>query len=282
MKYTLMRIAGIALIVAGIAGLIFSVAGIIVLVQVEKRTEQTVLQKLDLIDQVLATTADGLVVANEMMGQAAGSASTLETTINNVGQSVGDTVPMMDSVGQLLGETLPAAIETAQDTLRSISNSAQLVDDILIVVSSLPFLNLENYNPEVPLSSGFSDVADDLDQIPRTLGSMEQDLATTTKNLGVLEQDFQTMANDIGRVTNSLESAESILVEYQDIVAELQVQVESVRQQVPRWLRLLQLGISLGLVWLGIAQIGLITQGFELIGRGRRGDDLLGGKPSDE
>jgi hypothetical protein len=185
-------------------------------------------------------------------------------------------------VGKLLGETLPATIETAQGTLRSISSSAQLVDDILYVVTSLPLLNLEDYNPEVPLSSGFSDVADDLNQIPKTLGSMEQDLTTATENLGVLQQDFTTMANDIGRVTNSLESAESILAEYQGIVADLQSQVDSIRQRMPQWLRLLQLGISLGLVWLGIAQIGLITQGFELIGRSRRTDDSHGGDTSKE
>ena len=282
MKHTLMRIAGVALIVAGIASLTFSIAGIVVLVQVEKRIEQTIMKQMGLIDQALAATADGLAVANDLMGQAVGTAGTLETTIGNIGQSVGDTVPMVDSVGKLLGETLPATIETAQGTLRSISSSAKLVDDILYVVTSLPFLNLEDYNPEVPLSSGFSDVADDLNQIPETLGSMEQDLTTATENLDVLQQDFTTMADDIGRVTNSLQSAESVLAEYQGIVADLQAQVDSIRQRMPRWLQLLQLGVSLGLVWLDIAQIGLITQGFELIGRSRKPDDSHGGDTSEE
>jgi methyl-accepting chemotaxis protein len=273
MKHTLMRIAGLALVVAGISGLIFSIAGIVVLVQVEKRIEQTILQQVDLIDQALTATADGLALANDLLGQAAGTAGALETTMTNIGQSVGDTVPMVDSVGQLLGETLPATIETAQGTLRSIAGSAQLVDDILYVVTSLPFLNLQDYNPDVPLSLGFEDVAEDLNQIPRALGTMEQDLAVATGNLGVLEQDFSAMANDIGRVTNSLESAESILVEYQEIIADLQTQAASMRERLPGWLRWLQWGISFGLVWLGIAQIGLLTQGFELISRSRRTDD---------
>jgi hypothetical protein len=115
-----------------------------------------------------------------------------------------------------------------------------------------------------------------------TLGLMEQDLATATENLGVLQQDFTTMANDIGRVTNSLNSAESVLTEYQEIVADLKLQLDSIREKVPQWLRLLQLGTSLGLVWLGVAQIGLITQGLELIGRGRKPDDSLGGDTSEE
>ena len=99
---------------------------------------------------------------------------------------------------------------------------------------------------------------------------MEQDLGNASGNLGALEQDFSMMANDIGRVTTNLEGAESVLAEYQDIVADLQAQVAHIREKLPQWLRLLQLGISLGLVWLGIAQIGLITQGFELIGRSRQ------------
>jgi hypothetical protein len=36
---------------------------------------------------------------------------------------------------------------------------------------------------------------------------------------------------------------------------------------------MLRLALSLALVWLGLAQIGLLTQGWELIGRSRRTED---------
>jgi hypothetical protein len=39
---------------------------------------------------------------------------------------------------------------------------------------------------------------------------------------------------------------------------------------LPGWLSVIRLGISLMLIWLGIAQIGLLTQGWELIQRSRK------------
>jgi hypothetical protein len=73
----------------------------------------------------------------------------------------------------------------------------------------------------------------------------------------------------VGQITTSLQSAESVLEEYQEIVADLQEQMSGVRKELPRWLSWMQIGVSLVLIWLGIAQIGLITQGWELVARGR-------------
>lgn len=45
--------------------------------------------------------------------------------------------------------------------------------------------------------------------------------------------------------------------------------VAMLQEGLPRWLAWMRLGFSLVLIWLGIAQIGLLTQGWELMGRGR-------------
>jgi hypothetical protein len=72
--------------------------------------------------------------------------------------------------------------------------------------------------------------------------------------------------DDIGA---SMADAESVLAKYQEIVGELRGEVAKVRRDLPGWLSALRLGISLVLLWLGIAQIGLLTQGWELIQRSR-------------
>ena len=84
-----------------------------------------------------------------------------------------------------------------------------------------------------------------------------------------LEGDFATMAESIAGLTTSLEKGQSVVVQYQDIVGDMQGLVVSVKQGLPQWLRWLRLGLSLVLLWLGIAQIGLLTQGWELIARSR-------------
>ena len=78
------------------------------------------------------------------------------------------------------------------------------------------------------------------------------------------------MAAGISEITTSLENSRDIVAQYQDVVADLQSLVTTVRQGLPDWLRWLRLGLSLVLIWLGIAQIGLFAQGWELIGRSRK------------
>ena len=269
MRNTLIRIAGIALVVAGIAGLIFCLVALVALGQIQDRVESAASEQLDVIDRALAATADGLALVENSLTQATSTVEALETTMAAVGQAIGDTVPTIDSLADFLGEQLPATIGHTQETLRSAATSAQLVDDILGFITVIPLLGTDRYNPEVPLYQGLAEVADSLDGIPTALGTAEQGIATAGANLETLTFDFDQMAAEIGQVAASLEAAGPVLVQYQQVVADLQALVGTVRDGLPRWLGWLRLGLSPALVWLGIAQIGLMTQGWELVGRSR-------------
>jgi len=263
----LTRVGGIVLIAAGVAGLIFSVVGLVVLARVEQRVEPVLMEQMELIDRTLAATADGLAVAETSLAQAVETTESLETTVAGVGQAIGDTGPMVESVADLLDEQLPATIKSTQDALMSVAASAKVVDDVLAVMTAIPFVGTDKYDPETPLQQSLEEVAASLDEIPNSLGAAQEGLTATSGNLEGLEEDFATMADNIGQIATSLESAQSVLVEYQLVVADLQTLAASVRQGLPEWLRLLRLAFSLVLIWLGIAQIGLLTQGWELIGR---------------
>ena len=58
-----------------------------------------------------------------------------------------------------------------------------------------------------------------------------------------------------------MDDAQLVLTQYEDIVADLHEQVSRVRGSLPTWLGWLRLGGTIALVWLGITQIGLISQG---------------------
>lgn len=269
MKRILTRTLGIALVAAGVAGLVFSIIGLIALVRLEPRVESAVMDKVDLVDQTLTAMAEGLALAETSLTQAANAASSLESAMGGVSQAVGDATPTLDLVARFLGEQLPEAIETTQEALRSVATSAQIVDDILLLVTDIPFLGIERYNPEVPLNRTFEEVANSLDKFPASLNAAQDGLEVTIDNLGEMEKDFGAMAEGIGALTTSLRNAESVLTEYQDIVAEFQSLVALVRQGSPGWLRWIHLSISMALIWLGIAQVGLVAQGWGLVGRSR-------------
>jgi hypothetical protein len=272
MKSILTRTLGFALIAAGVAGLVFSILGLVALVRVEQVVGSAAMEQVELVDRTLAATTEGLTLAETSLAQAADAAVSLESAVAGVGETIGDAAPALNSVAEFVGDQLPTAIESTQETLRSVATSARIVDDILMVVTNIPLLGMEQYNPEMPLNVGFQEVANSLERVPVSLSRAQKGLVATIDNLGGLEGDFSAMAGGIGELVTSLEGAQSTLAEYQEVVGELQSLVDSVREGLPGWLQWIRLGISLALIWLGIAQIGLIAQGWELVGRSRHAE----------
>jgi methyl-accepting chemotaxis protein len=268
-KRILVRSAGIALVVAGVSGLIFCIVGLIVLGQAQQIVEATVIKNLALVDQALAATAEGLTLAETSLSQSTATIESLAGTSAGVGQAIEGTIPTVETIAQFLGEQLPATLDSTQETLVSAATTAKVVDDALAVITAIPFLGTTRYNPEVPLYLGLEDIASSLDTIPASLKEIQKGLDATSSDLQVLAEDLTAMAGNISQIATSVASAQSVLVQYQDVVADLQALVGSVQEALPNWLRMLRWSLSLVLVWLGIAQLGLMAQGWELVNRSR-------------
>ena len=196
-KRTLVFSAGIALIVAGVAGLAFSVVGLVVLPRLERQVEAVAAEQLEVLDRALATTLEGLITAETALVQAAEAVEGLEGIMADVGLAINDTAPILDTAAELLGDQLPTTIRATQETLTSVATSAQLVDDILGVISVIPFLGTDRYNPDVPLHQGFRDVSDGLDGIPELLLAAGEGLSSGTESLEEIEEGFAAMGQSI-------------------------------------------------------------------------------------
>ena len=56
---------------------------------------------------------------------------------------------------------------------------------------------------------------------------------------------------------------------YRITTATLQTELDDTRKALPRWFMIARIVGALVLLWLGAAQVGMITQGYELIQRAR-------------
>jgi len=268
-KRILAAVAGVVLIVAGLAGLVFSIVGLVAVARVEPRVEARLTEQITRVDQALLATKDGLITADGLLSTATDLAGSLQETTSYAGKTLQDGVYALEMTSDLVGKQLPATIESVQESLTSISTSAQLIDDILGVLTAVPLLGMDKYSPETPLSQGFSDVARSLDSMPGALGKINQDLSNTQGRLEHVGQTLTATTDQIGQISTGVKDAQSVLAKYQTIVTDLQGLSSSALQKLPGWLRTLRWGLSLVLIWFGIAQIALLAQGLELIGRSR-------------
>lgn len=269
MKKFLTRFIGFTLIVGAILGLAFSIAGLMVVSSAEQQVTARALAGLDLLDRALATTADGLSVADGALMEAEETVASLEITTLSVSQTISDTIPLVDSVASLVGKSLPTSIRAAQASLVAAESSAKIADDTLAVLTALALLGGVEYAPPVPLHTSIGQVSDSLDSLPPSFSEMESGLKTTSINLARIETDVAGLSGNIGQIDASVADARSVVGQYQGVVADLQAELVSIRAALPRWLLLLKWGISLILVWLGIAQVGLLSQGAEMVRRAR-------------
>ena len=258
---------GVALILAGILGLVLSVGGLVLLPQLERQAAQVAEVQIDVLDRALAATMDGLITAEASVGQAAEAIDALEGMMADVGQAIDDTIPVIDIAAELLSGQLPSTIETTQEALTSVATSARMVDDMLNVISGIPLLGTDRYNPDTPMSQGFQDVADGLEGMPELLLTAGEGLDTGTESLRDVEEGVAAMGGSISEAATSLDSAKMVLEDYQQIIGDLQGTVSYVHESLSGWLHAIRWGLTLTLIWLGIAQIGLIPQGWERLGR---------------
>lgn len=82
-----------------------------------------------------------------------------------------------------------------------------------------------------------------------------------------LAADVQLMTSNLHQVTTNLVEAQNVVDNYQIAVNGAKFQLEYIQQNGPTWITVTTVVMTIILVWLAIAQVGLLLQGAELIRR---------------
>lgn len=260
------RILGVLLILAAVGGLIFSIAALVGIWQVEPNLTTSLQTTITLLSDTLETTSQGLVVTNAALQTSVDTIGNLQSTLETTAKVIQSTNPMVDDIAALMSDKLPETIAATQQSLNTARDSAQVIDALLQSLSSLPLIGASiGYSPEVPLSEALGEVAASLTELPNSFASMEENLRTTQSNLQTFEADMTVMATSIGQIQQSVAQYEQVVTGYQNSINQVQSQLETLSASLPQIVRGLVLGLTAFLVWMAIAQLGLFTQGWELL-----------------
>jgi len=276
MSALLRRMIGFLLIVAALGGLIFSIYGLMSVWRLKPVAMENTSSSLDLLQASLDTTDQGLSVADQSLRSTIASISALESTVTTASKTFEDTTPVIITLTDLTSNELPQTVESTQTSLVAAQESAKIIDSVLRALVSIPFVNKDIYNPPVPLDVALGNVSKSLDRLPASLKSIGSSLESTSGNLEIMLADMDQMAVDIRGISTSLDDAQGVIQQYQQLVNDLESRLENTRPKVPGWINNLAWVITLAFLWLGIAQFGLLLQGLQLMGIGQ------GPKPSAE
>lgn len=260
------KLIGVLLILAAIIGLVFSIGGIIMFRQIEPKLTAGIQNTIDVLSQTLETTAQGLTVTSAALESAVQTISALEQTVQTTATTVKSSAPLVADISKLMEDDLPTTIGATETSLRSAQQSAQVIDSLLGTLSSIPLIGAGlNYNPDVPLSEALGEVATSIGDLPESLAGMQSSLEDSSSNLENFEADLTMMASSIGEIENSVSQYTDVIQGYKDTISRLQAQMEMLKRNIPTYIHYLVLGLTIFFIWMAIAQLGLLTQGWELL-----------------
>jgi len=271
MRSCLAKIIGFLLIVAATGGLIFSLFSLVSVWMFKPLVTQGLVNGISLIDDSLATTSNGLGVTQESLNGLVLSLQTLQSTVRTVANTVQSTQPMIDELAKLMAEDLPTTMIATQNSLNTAQESARVIDGMLSTLSRLPLIGV-GYSPQVPLSTALGDVSSSMSDLPESFANMEDSLNNTNHQMDILQVDFSLMLDSIRQIETSVAQYETVLENYQVSVKLIRDQLANLEKQIPALLSLAALVLTIFLLWMAVAQIGLFTQGWEWFTQ--RGVDL--------
>ena len=264
MKTAFYRISGVLLILAAIGGLIFSLFSIYAVWTYKEPVTEGITSGIELLSSTLETTAEGLVVSQKTLNTSAESIRLLQSTLKATADAIGSSGPMMDSIATMMTDDLPTTIRATQSSLEAVGKSTKIIDTVLRALTILPGIT---YNPEQPLHEAVIDVSDSLNDLPESLAEMESSLTETQGDLEVIQSDLAMMAENMSEIETSVEDYSAVFDQYLELIDELLDQLETLESNFPKYIYWLAVGATIFLVWMAIAQLGLLTQGWELLHR---------------
>lgn len=259
---TKLRILGIIFIILSSLGILFSLTGITSMWIIKPRIYAASITLIGSMDESLDTTEDVLLILDSVLENSKTSLGIIEETFRGLEDTIESTSTSLDSSAVLIGDDLRLTILDTQTALSSAASSAELIDNTLSILASIPLLGAD-YRPDVPLHISLAQVASSLEEIPESLEDMEQSLTDTAQGLDTLNENLSEITGNIGDFSGDLEDAQQVLIDYGEIIEMTKERNANLRNNMSLYLILLILFMSGILFWLGFAQVTILMQGLD-------------------
>ena len=259
------RIFGILFILAASAGIVLGWFGIIGIWRYKPTITTSVNDTLALVDETLSTADAGLTMLDSAVVTVTADIASLQSGMDALTKVLGDAGPMLDTVVKMTSKDLPALINTTQAGLASFQNSAQLVDNVLAALTSVPFSPITPYVPKTPLHVTLSNISAGLETVKKSISNLNTGMQDTKKSLKTVETELTKIEETINDFSGMLSEAGSMIDTFQGEVSQFKMRIATVHASAPAAITTFTLMVTVAAILFVISQIGLLVQGVDLL-----------------
>jgi methyl-accepting chemotaxis protein len=265
MPTILRRLFGGFLILLALAGLIATIYSLQGITQLKNALIPKIEAGFEVADQTLDLTTQALDVIEKTLQTTSLNVTSMRAALLTLAQSVHDTSPILESLSTVTGETLPDTITATQTSLVTAQTTAKTIEDLLRLITSIPLMPGDPYNPRVPLYTALGQISNNLNEINPKLLEMKQNLGEAETNLTDLEGDILKIDQDLLQINENLSASIEITRQYRELTQDLQTRLDTLKSQVPGWIAAGTAFLIFILAWVAVYQVDLLIRGYRLI-----------------
>jgi methyl-accepting chemotaxis protein len=261
------KLIGWILIMTAIFGWLVSLAGTVALWAVKPVVSKSVTALVSTSLDTLNATSSMLQVIEDTLDGAGKNLALVSDITGQVANAVDSTTPLLNSLSGLVGTDLVNTVTKVQESLVGLQATAKVIDTTLALISRIPFVSNNPYNPEVPLDKSVSNISTGMADLPVNLKEFKTTLTTASASLTDMPSTIHRLAAEIDKINASVTSARDVVAKYQSTVDRMIAQMEAIQKALPVALTLIWLAMTMVFVWMACAQLGFYTQGVERLQR---------------
>ncbi len=250
------RIIGLILLILSVIFFLVSLAGLIGIWVYNQPLTERALTTIETTSDDLEGAALAIELSKAELISSQAQIELLQAILETLGINAAEDLNRLADIVSKVEDTLMPVLNSVTSGISTLRDSLLTIKDTLEVINELPLVNIQVPGIEA-IEGGANQLETLQNQIEEGGGKIEQLSQTTQNTIDSLTTGFAKLESSIAVLLDTLEV-------YEDKIESAQEQLQYLESNLPTWIDLASIALTVILVWLGISQVGVFILSWSL------------------
>jgi chromosome segregation ATPase len=256
-------ILGLSLAILSIAFLLVSLGGLIGVWVFNQSLTDRLQTSIENTSTDLEIAANAIELSKAELISTQAQIDLLQAILETLGLNAAEDLNRLADIVGTVEDTLMPVIDNVANGISTLSEALHDIIDTIERLNELPLVNIEIPGMEI-VDEGANQLENLQTQIEEGGGKIEQLSQTTQDTIDSLTTGFSELETSVSALIDTLET-------YEIKIQDAQAQLDYLGTNLPTWIDIASIILTLLLIWLGFSQVGLFILGWSFY----KGEDLL-------